>query len=592
MSKPSPSPALVQALIDQHGGMPSPEAMAEFTEAMTQAALGIGAEVSPQMAELLASMPPEMQEHFELMQQDDTIVQIRKLEQELKQLEAQHEGLTQSATRNKDTQQLYAVKKRILEIDSAHRYALDETAQLRNAYFADHYIPTATSTAADTKPQSQKEKRPPTQKSAGKKYRCNHCAKEYPSSKQLRKCSRCHSVAYCNTKCQTADWPNHRVPCKVEDSCHKYSYSVGRVHPHEEEMLARLHPPLIRPGCPNPQSMEKYNKSKHGKKVCKAITKLALGIDKFGCANRAAAKKFAEITMFVFEFGTLVELETFYAENPTWRMSSGEDRGAHFIWEVLSSTGYGTHGYFSLITPKETLLLMDYWARIGGNLAGYDEGRGYTLLHTAAKWGQIKVMQFLIKEGVDPNVHTGNNSSGRSTSSTPLHLATMMCRPKSVEYLVGVKGVNVEARTNSGKTPMHYALSGVMGPELEECLSTPDNIRFILNVLKKGGGDINAAIKNDGGRHHQNGMTPLDQALYHSNGSTSVGLQWAAENGLQRGDGKAVKKFNKTTVKKLRKRFSKEEYPQYQELFQKMEDNKDLTGNTIVDALMAESQHW
>ena len=128
--------------------------------------------------------------------------------------------------------------------------------------------------------------------------------------------------------------------------------------------------------------------------------------------------------------------------------------------------------------------------------------------------------------------------------------------------------------------------------ELEECLSSPDNIRFVLNVLKKGGGNINAAIKNDGGKHPQNGMTPLDQALYHSDGSTSVGLQWAAENGLQRGDGKAVKKFNKTTVKKLRKQFSKEEYPQYQELFQQMEDNKDLTGNTLLDALMAEIQHW
>jgi hypothetical protein len=37
------------------------------------------------------------------------------------------------------------------------------------------------------------------------------------SHENLKKCSRCRSVRYCSTKCQSEDWPNHKLVCRAEN---------------------------------------------------------------------------------------------------------------------------------------------------------------------------------------------------------------------------------------------------------------------------------------------------------------------------------------------------------------------------------------
>ncbi len=41
--------------------------------------------------------------------------------------------------------------------------------------------------------------------------RCAACKK---TSEKFKVCARCHSTSYCNTDCQSADWPKHKAFCK------------------------------------------------------------------------------------------------------------------------------------------------------------------------------------------------------------------------------------------------------------------------------------------------------------------------------------------------------------------------------------------
>jgi len=43
--------------------------------------------------------------------------------------------------------------------------------------------------------------------------KCQLCGANGDNVK-LKKCTSCHSVNYCNTQCQRADWKSHRVICR------------------------------------------------------------------------------------------------------------------------------------------------------------------------------------------------------------------------------------------------------------------------------------------------------------------------------------------------------------------------------------------
>lgn len=45
------------------------------------------------------------------------------------------------------------------------------------------------------------------------KFHCKFCHKQY-TSKTQKFCQSCKSVEYCDRKCQTIDWPSHKLICK------------------------------------------------------------------------------------------------------------------------------------------------------------------------------------------------------------------------------------------------------------------------------------------------------------------------------------------------------------------------------------------
>lgn len=45
--------------------------------------------------------------------------------------------------------------------------------------------------------------------------KCDYCKLEYTMLNQLKRCSRCKVVYYCDQKCQKLAWPNHRFNCKI-----------------------------------------------------------------------------------------------------------------------------------------------------------------------------------------------------------------------------------------------------------------------------------------------------------------------------------------------------------------------------------------
>jgi hypothetical protein len=47
--------------------------------------------------------------------------------------------------------------------------------------------------------------------------KCLHCSTAQTSTHRLKTCSRCKMVSYCNTTCQHADWPTHKLGCNKHD---------------------------------------------------------------------------------------------------------------------------------------------------------------------------------------------------------------------------------------------------------------------------------------------------------------------------------------------------------------------------------------
>ena len=88
----------------------------------------------------------------------------------------------------------------------------------------------------------------------------------------------------------------------------------------------------------------------------------------------------------------------------------------------------------------------------GANPNGQSTVEGGTPLHIAADRGYLRIVEFLLEHGANPNM---KNNYGR----TPLHIAAMYGHLEVVEFLLE-HGANPNVRNNYGYTPLHFAVDG------------------------------------------------------------------------------------------------------------------------------------
>ncbi|VUZ45124.1 unnamed protein product, partial [Hymenolepis diminuta] len=117
--------------------------------------------------------------------------------------------------------------------------------------------------------------------------------------------------------------------------------------------------------------------------------------------------------------------------------------------------------------------------------------RGFTPLHIAARYGNVKVSRFLISNGADVNYCAKD-------SITPLHLAAKWGKAEMTQLLID-KGAQLDARTRDGLTPMHTAArSGHVN---------------IVQILLNAGASITAKTRN--------GLSPLHMAAQSDHADTA-----------------------------------------------------------------------
>ncbi len=149
---------------------------------------------------------------------------------------------------------------------------------------------------------------------------------------------------------------------------------------------------------------------------------------------------------------------------------------------------------------------------------------GFTLLHWACYWGDMKVVKYLVTRGANIN-------AGKGKEKTPLHIAAYQGDFKIIKYLIS-KGADPNTKDDSGNTPLHILANECSHNELgilasKELIlgganinaknkygSTPlhiiinakgDRAYPIVKLFVKYGADVNAKDKN--------GDTPLHIAL-------------------------------------------------------------------------------
>ncbi|KAL1852807.1 hypothetical protein Daus18300_012051 [Diaporthe australafricana] len=120
------------------------------------------------------------------------------------------------------------------------------------------------------------------------------------------------------------------------------------------------------------------------------------------------------------------------------------------------------------------------------NGANVDEqtGDGYTALHKAARRGRTDILRMLLAEGL------ADQSLRLINGSQPVHSAAYWNKPKCIHVLIQAGG-DINSRTNSGKTLLHWAAEHHYA----------DSVRWLL----RNGADAKLA-------EYETSMTPLDYA--------------------------------------------------------------------------------
>lgn len=117
---------------------------------------------------------------------------------------------------------------------------------------------------------------------------------------------------------------------------------------------------------------------------------------------------------------------------------------------------------------------------------------GQNLAHAAAVSGRLWVLQKL--RNICPELLTEGDVEMR----TPLHLAVLFGQLDMVTYLAGLDGIQIDARTSSGETPLHMACR--------------ENSRPAVEILLRSRADVNIQDAN----FH----IPLDVAIDSGHGDT------------------------------------------------------------------------
>ncbi|KAJ7601536.1 hypothetical protein DFH06DRAFT_1025831 [Mycena polygramma] len=58
---------------------------------------------------------------------------------------------------------------------------------------------------------------------------CHYCFKGTHVNVEVRKCSRCHRISYCDTECQNSDWESHKVMCKELSKLEKNPVAASKL---------------------------------------------------------------------------------------------------------------------------------------------------------------------------------------------------------------------------------------------------------------------------------------------------------------------------------------------------------------------------
>jgi hypothetical protein len=139
--------------------------------------------------------------------------------------------------------------------------------------------------------------------------------------------------------------------------------------------------------------------------------------------------------------------------------------------EVIKGMRQGAGGAFSRIYQKQEFVNKN------------------DALRFAAKMGNLKEVQEIVKKGADP-------TNATSYGNTALHYAANEGKVEVVQYLINCgKDVQAGAKTNRGETPLHYA---AQWGQTEVC-------RYLVE---------NAGCGPDLCLEDQVGYTPLDYAKY------------------------------------------------------------------------------
>ena len=101
---------------------------------------------------------------------------------------------------------------------------------------------------------------------------------------------------------------------------------------------------------------------------------------------------------------------------------------------------------------KNDLNEVEAALRRGANPSAADDG-GWTALHSAAGWGNVKMMDLLVSRHGGANVNAQNKKG-----ETPLHTASYGGHIEAVRWLLEMGDADATIRDEQGWTAAHWAL--------------------------------------------------------------------------------------------------------------------------------------
>jgi hypothetical protein len=218
-----------------------------------------------------------------------------------------------------------------------------------------------------------------------------------------------------------------------------YGHHPGRVHPLETKI--QNCPPVVRPGAPNKAELKAYCKTSKGKRVQKALQKYCRKDWSKNLSGRELDEAVKDTVQGIFE--------AYWQFDGLPGSPYNHASTIEYFFDLLIHNA-GTPERHSL-DGQEGLLLLDFYMRLGGDLSNRNKLNGRAILHTAADLGLTHVIEWLGKNGADPNQCTGYNEIQITTASTAIHLAIVNVQPESVKALCKLLGIGVERETCQAK---------------------------------------------------------------------------------------------------------------------------------------------